>query len=286
LLILVSCQIPGCIEKVLRELHKRKYAGEEIWLQTLSKDADISEADVKFALNDQRLGDWFSIKDGFGLVTVKDSPLLLQKLLNLGVEPESLQPMQARFRGREFRNVRQFRNCKRNEIGQLEVEAVWTSKEQPSRVLWQELNASAQENVCALFYMYFSTSLSRLQVAHSFELEPLTVDEADADQAHQITGVVGRKKGNGGVWVYGLQWKSQDSSLPEITWEPFDDLDAVCQDMVLTAFPHAATERWRAKSKGKQKRRGKKKATSQVAARRENQKATRPTEISIGGAWW
>jgi hypothetical protein len=112
-------QLPACTEKVLRELHKRKYAGEEIWLQTLAKDADVSEDDVKFALNDQGLGDWFSIKDGFGLITVKDQPLLKQKLLTHRVEPDSLQPMQARFRGGEFRNVRQFRNCKRNEIGLL-----------------------------------------------------------------------------------------------------------------------------------------------------------------------
>jgi hypothetical protein len=101
-----------------------------------------------------------------------------------------------------------------------------------------------------------------LQVANSFDVEPSEVDEADPEQEHQIMGVVGRKKGNGGVWVYGLQWKSAKLSLPEITWEPFDDLDAVCQDMVLTAFPRAATEQWRAKSKGKQKKRGKKRATS------------------------
>ena len=99
-------------------------------------------------------------------------------------------------------------------------------------------------------------------MAYSFDVEPLAVDEADSEQEHQITGVVGRKKGNGGVWVYGLQWKSEDSSLPEITWEPFDDLDAVCQDMVLTAFPRAATERWRAKSKGKQKKRGRRKRSA------------------------
>jgi len=40
----------------------------------LAKDADVSEADVKFALADQGLGDWFSIKDGLGLVKVKDHP--------------------------------------------------------------------------------------------------------------------------------------------------------------------------------------------------------------------
>jgi len=171
-----------------------------------------------------------SINDGFGLVTVKDQPLLLQKLLNLGVKPESLQPMQARFRGGEFRNVRQFRNCKRNEIGLLEVDAVWTSKEQPSRVLWQDLNESAQEMFVLVFMPFvISQSLSMLQVTHAFDVEPLAVDEADSEQDHQITGVAGRKKGNGGMWVYGLQWQSEDPSLSEITWEPFDDLDAVAR---------------------------------------------------------
>ena len=83
----------------------------------MAKDADVSEEDVKFALNDQGMGDWLSIKDGFRLVTVKDQPLLKHKLLNLGVQPDSLQPMQARFSGSNFRNVRQFRNCRRMRAG-------------------------------------------------------------------------------------------------------------------------------------------------------------------------
>jgi len=133
---------------------------------------------------------------------------------------------------------------------------VWTSKEQPSRVLWQDLNASAQENVRALSKPFVIVTLA-IDAAGGAFIQRGAFGSRRADPEQE--GVVGRKKGNGGVWVYGLQWKSAES-LPDITWEPFDDLDAVCQDMVLTAFPRAATERWRAKSKGKQKKRGKKKA--------------------------
>jgi len=55
-----------------------------------------------------------------------------------------------------------------------------------------------------LVFMPFliSQSLSMLQVTHAFDVEPLAVDEAD-------TGVAGRTKGNGGMWVYGLQWQSE-----------------------------------------------------------------------------
>jgi hypothetical protein len=139
-------QTPDPIYVLLRYLHDRPYAGEDIWLSTLSRDVGLSDNDVKFVLNNQNLSDWLSIQGGYPLVTVKSKPVLLQKLIDLGVEPASLDAMQALFRG-SFKTVRQFRDCKRNEHGQLQVEAVWTSKEQPSQVLWRDINSSAREYV-------------------------------------------------------------------------------------------------------------------------------------------
>ena len=140
------CQTSGPIYALLRYLHDRPYAGEDIWLSTLTHDVGLSADDVKFALNNQHLSDWLSEHSGYPLVTVKSKPVLREKLIELGVDPGSLDAMQAMFR-EVFKTVRQFRNCKRNEHGQLQVEAVWTSKEQPSQVLWRDLNASAREYV-------------------------------------------------------------------------------------------------------------------------------------------
>ena len=75
---------------LLRYLHDRPYAGEDIWLSTLSRDVGLSDNDVKFVLNNQNLSDWLSIQGGYPFVTVKSKPVLLQKLIDLVVEPASL----------------------------------------------------------------------------------------------------------------------------------------------------------------------------------------------------
>jgi len=89
----------------------RSQTVEEVWPATLAKDIGVLDEDVKFVLNSQGLGSWLSRQDGWDLVTTKDPSLLSKKLLDIGVDPESLRPMQALVHG-AFRTVRQFRDAK------------------------------------------------------------------------------------------------------------------------------------------------------------------------------
>ena len=104
-------------------------------------------------------------------------------------------------------------------------------------------------------------------------MEPDEVDELETQAEHHVNRVVGRKKRHDGLYVFGLEWKAQGSADPEITFEPFDDLDDVCQQMVVEAFgAKAATERWKAKSKGKRKKKRKGPKLSVSSAYEESQK--------------
>ena len=261
--------------QVLRHLYDRQLPGEEVWLATLAKDVGVLVEDVKFVLKSQDLGSWLSQQRGWDLVTIKDAPLLSRKLLDIGVDPESLQSMQALFRG-AFRAVRQLRDPKLNELGQLTVEAVWTSKEPPSRVFWQDLNASARQTVStSSSFQCFITDLTcfRLQVVEKLNVQPSEADDIEPEPEHQVNRVVGRRKGSGGVWLNGIEWKGPDGAWPEISYERFDELDDVCQQMASNAFgPNAATERWKAKARGKQKKKRKGPKLSQRSARKAAQK--------------
>jgi len=90
----------------------------------------------------QGLKDWITEKGEQGqnsFVTVKSKPLLVQKLVALGVDPDSLQSLQARLNG-TLKTVKEFRHPDRDENGLLHFEAVWTSTHMPSRVFYPDLN--------------------------------------------------------------------------------------------------------------------------------------------------
>ena len=134
--------------------------------------------------------------------------------------------------------------------------------------------------------MLFQTFTPRSKVAKTFHVEPDEVDELEPEAEHQVNRVVGRKKGNGGVYLYGLEWKAQASADPEITFEQFDDLDGVCQQMVVEAFgAKAATERWKSKAKGKQKKHKKTGVSQRSAWHNSKQRRNKqnPSSKSPGG---
>jgi len=119
------------------------------WLSWLSKDLALPQQEITSLMRIQGLKDWITEKGEQGqnsFVTVKSKPLLVQKLVALGVDPDSLQSLQARLNG-TLKTVKEFRHPDRDENGLLHFEAVWTSTHMPSRVFYPDLNARAREHV-------------------------------------------------------------------------------------------------------------------------------------------
>jgi hypothetical protein len=143
-------------------------------------------------------------------------------------------------------------------------------------VFWQDLNSSARQTVStSSSFQCFITDLTcfRLQVVEKLNVQPSEADDIEPEPEHQVNRVVGRRKGSGGIWLYGIEWKGPDGAWPEISYERFDELDDVCQQMASNAFgPNAATERWKAMARGKQKKKRKGPKLSQTSAREAAQK--------------
>lgn len=134
-------------KRLLFNLYRRKFAGEEVWLKTLAGDVDIKQSVVKDLLEECEID--VDTHNRHDYVKVPGPDVLRSKLLAEEFPEKLLEGMQARVNG-EVRTIKWLQHPFIEEDGNVSFKATWSGKDAPSAVMAGDLNDAARYYVRTL----------------------------------------------------------------------------------------------------------------------------------------